>query len=206
MTTYDKFVYMFPPRPSNAVLPSLISFYENRGWIGQIKKNGSCAVWAVSPDKQFIVMNRHNSPFTNWSLDYANYEAFKALPDKWFVFAGELLHHKTKNIKDVFYIFDILVNNGEQLIGSKFYERSNILSGMFATTVEEDHSYKISNKLWLAKNYDIGLNNLYNNLLDPSDEGLVLKDPNSLLSPCFHSDSNTNWMVKIRKAHKNYGF
>lgn len=207
MIPYNEFKYLWPPRPRNAILPAMIQFYENRRWTAQVKKNGSCALWAVSPDKQFIVMNRHGAPFTNWTPNPDLYKELRELPNKWQVFTGELLHHKTPNIKDVFYIFDILVKDGEFLKGSKFHERANILTEMFNhPSFEEDHSYKISNKLWLAKNYNIGFNNLYENLTDISDEGLVLKDSNAILGTCFRPDDNSNWMVKIRKPHKNYGF
>lgn len=205
---YNKFEYLWPPRPDNSVLPGLLSFYEKKGWVAQIKKNGACTIWAVSPDKRIITMNRHNEFHKSWTPNRENSEPFMKLPYKWYVFVGEILHLKTPHIKDTLYIFDMLVYDGEYLIGSSFRDRYDSLKELFGPQYigQTDHSFKINNKVLLAKNFDIGFETLFNKLEDVSDEGLVLKDPNALLEPCIRQGSNNHWLVKCRKRHPNYGF
>jgi len=128
------------------------------------------------------------------------------LPNKWYVFAGELLHMKTPHIKDTLYIFDILVHENTYMIGQTFKDRWSKMSDTFQTTGEKDHSLIVSDKVWIAKIYDLGFENLYNQLTDVSDEGIVLKNPKALLEPCMRQQANNHWQVKCRKGHKNYGF
>lgn len=203
---YNEFSYLWIPRPDNVILPGLLNFYENRQWITQIKKNGACTLWAISPDKKITIMNRHNDVHKGWVHNEENSAPFMDLPNKWYVFTGEVLHLKTPHIKDTFYIFDMLVCEGEYLVGKTFEQRATMLYELFKTTHEADHAFHVNNKVWLAKNYDIGFEKLYKELTDVSDEGLVLKNPKAELAYCLKQNANNHWMVKCRKGHKNYGY
>ncbi|RYF04688.1 MAG: hypothetical protein EOO77_29310, partial [Oxalobacteraceae bacterium] len=63
---YEKFSYLYPPRPEKAVPRALLGYYEKRGWVAQAKKNGTCNVIAVSPEGKLHCMSRHNDQHKLW--------------------------------------------------------------------------------------------------------------------------------------------
>lgn len=210
---YTAFEYLWPPRPdSKRAVPANgamgLSFYEKRGWVGQYKKNGTCNVIAISPDKEMIAMSRHNDEHKLWSPSDNSMAAFKNLPGKgWYVFVAELLHSKVPGIRDTNYLFDILVADGDYLIGKTFMERQHILNELFPETVRDEYSHRVINdNTWIAKLIDGGFRAVFNALMAPEDEGLVLKNPKAKLELCSRPTANTSWQVKCRVAHKNFSF
>lgn len=251
---YEKYLYLYPPRPEKAIPPDGfgsvpdLSTYERMGYSAQIKKNGTCNVIAVAPSKrittipmvaaielrkpvkapsrssirheqitrQLICMPRHGPahPHRGWSPNANAGHIFKRLPgDDWYVFAAELLHAKTPHIKHTNYVYDILVDNGEYLIGTTFAERQarlyeillNLAIGNPADFVSH---FVIDENLWLAKSHPAGsdFRSLYKRLEKSEDEGLVLKNPNARLELCYREQANRDWQVKCRKEHKNFSF
>lgn len=211
MLEYNAFEYLYPPRPENAIPPELLGFYANQKklgtpWLAQVKKNGTCSVIAISPEKEIIAWNRHNEPHKAWQPSPASSKAFKALPGKgWYVFAAELLHNKGPQIKDTNYIFDMMVRNGKYLVGVEFQERYQMLKDLF-TYVDEDYShYKVDQNTWVAKVFDKGFRKLYDTVIpNPLDEGVVLKRADAPLEICARESSNQGWSVKCRKPNKLY--
>ncbi len=209
---YTKYTYLYPPRPEKAIPPGLLSAYEDKGWVGQYKKNGTCNVTFVSPTKEITVMTRHNAKHKAWAPTEASNKFFKELPgNDWYVFVSELLHSKTPTIKDTHYIFDILVHNGEHLSGMTFIDRMDILASFITVDdngqTESTDSYWIVNpNVWIAKTLQLGFESAFKGITSPEDEGLVLKDPYAKLKLPFKKNSNVGWMIKCRKAHSNYGF
>lgn len=198
-----EYKFLFPPRPEQATPPSLIRHYEMAGYIAQVKKNGTCNVIAVSPNKEIICETRHNEPHKQWHPN--SMEAFKK-GNGWCVFVAELMNNKTKTVKNVNYINDILVYDGNYLVGTSFADRQRLLSNLF-TPMDECYShYVIDNTTWLAKNYTAGFRALYDSLEGDGDEGLVFKQPDAVLAPCSSVSANSKWLAKVRKATKNYGF
>lgn len=210
---YESYDYLWPPRPENKIASNMIGMIERRGWIGQAKKNGTCNVIAVSPEKTLYCMNRHNETHKLWAPTPASSEAFRALPGRgWYVFVAELLHSKVSasegGVKDTNFINDILVCDGEYLVGQTFLDRQARIADLFLTGGEAetvDH-FVVTDKTWVAKNLTKGLKAFYDALVKPEDEGVVLKDPKSVLAVCGREKSNVGWSVKSRRGHKNYGF
>lgn len=205
---YTKYIYLFPPRPENAIPSNFLASYERKGWWAQYKKNGTCNVTFVSPEKEIKVMTRHNEEHKAWLPTDASNKFFKELPgDGWYVIVSELLHSKTPTIKDTHYIFDILVADGRHLTGSTFAERMDILGTFVPPSVETtDSHYVINPNVWIAKTLYINFEDTFKHITNPEDEGLVIKDPNAILRLGLRKNSNVNWMVKSRKSHSNYGF
>ena len=211
MSIYNKWVYKYPPRPDNAIPPEMLQFYERKGWVGQFKKNGTCGIFGISPEKDFIAMNRHKDVHKTWSLnDYLKTELIKLFPEKaWYVLVAEILHLKTPNIKNTLYIFDMLVWRGVFLFDSTFDERQEILDARLITKVEEKTHYVCDErgKIWYAKRFEGGFLDLWMGIEEPKiDEGLVLKNPQGKLRACNGAKDNSSWQVKCRKKHKNYSF
>jgi len=215
--TYDSYAYLWPARPENAIPTGLLSFYENKKWVAQYKKNGTCSVIFVTPDKEVIPMTRHDAKHKAWSPTPESNAAFKALPGKgWYVFTTELLHSKVSGIRDTHYVFDMMVCDGEYLVGFTLEERLAKLYDLFGCAdAEEDYSHYIINPhIWVAKLVRSDFYTLWKdvnvkaNATDKAyvDEGLVLKNPNAKLILCNKANANSQAMVKCRVEHKNYGF
>lgn len=205
---YNEYSYLYPPRPDKAIPRDFLSFYERQGFIGQVKKNGTCNVLAVSPKKEIICMNRHAEPHKAW-VPGDSVIPFRKLSGKgWYVFVTEVLHSKVPGIRDTQYVFDILVHDGTYLIGSTLEERLNLLQKIFLRGKEEEtySHYIITPNVWLAKTITGGFKDLFDSLNNPEDEGLVLKRPGAKLQMCSKPKANANWQVKCRKQHKNYTF
>jgi hypothetical protein len=202
--------YYYPPRPENAVMRMSLPAYNSLGWVAQVKKNGTCNLIAVSPDKELFCMTRHNTEHKLWAPDKDSSEPFKNLTGKgWYLFVAELMNNKVPNIKNINYINDVLAVDGEHLVGSTFRDRQKIIASLFvAPTSIETHSHFIVHpNLWIAKNYEnVNFQTLFDTLDKPEDEGLVLKNLDAKLAVGRSKSANSGWMVKIRRATKNYGY
>ena len=206
LTEYLKWEFLWPARPEKAIPVSSLEFYEREGWQGQIKKNGSCTVLGVSPDKVFHTWNRHNEEHRAWKPNHKDNLAlvpFLGLPDRWFVFEGELLHNKVKDIRDTLYLFDILVFDSEFLLGSRLENRQTLIDQLIPDQVPGKLGYDMvpGSKLWIAKPV-VNFRKTFDSLIDEEDEGLVLKDPKAKLTFCSKADSNSSWQVKLRTGKK----
>jgi len=218
MKEFSKYNFLFPPRPEKAIPYGALNFYEKQGFVAQHKKNGTCTVLYVTPEKEIIARTRHDDDHKLWSPTEKSSAPFKALKGKgWFVFATEVLHSKVKGgAKDTVYIFDILVNDGETLTGKTFAERQEILKGLFPNRIPSiNHShYVITENVWLAKVLKKGFKEAMDRIQKkagekegaPEDEGLVLKRPDAPLASLGRATSNSGWQVKCRVLAKNYSF
>lgn len=200
---YADFHFLYPPRPENKIARPQLSFYENRSWWAQKKKNGTCTV-IFARRNEIIFKTRHNDDHKLWTPQ-GDHNAFFAGRLKWNVYVAELLHSKVSGgPKNELYIFDQIVKDDVQLVGTTFAERQEMLFDEFSGNDEGDQ-IRIDDRITLAKCFDEGFIEMYDHL-KPEDEGLVLKNPEGKLSPCFKMDSNSNWQVKCRIGHKNYSF
>ncbi|MCK5316913.1 MAG: hypothetical protein KAJ55_03315 [Anaerolineales bacterium] len=204
---FKEWRYLYPPRPESAVTCDLIAMYEKEGWVGQYKKNGTCAVIGVGPDHSFQWMNRHRDNL-KWTpterIAGMLWEIFGS--SKWTVLVGELLHSKVKDIRNKLYLFDYIVLEGEYQLGTTFREREKILQERFEPYVEaESESHWLAtDDVWLAKTQVIGLEAIFRSMNKPEDEGLVLKDPEGKLRDCERLKTNGHWQVKVRHPKANF--
>ena len=209
LTSYTKWDYLLPPRPEKAVPPSSLDFYEKNGWAGQIKKNGSCTVLGISPEKIIHSWNRHSEEHRAWKADWKNPAMlpFLELPEKWFVFEPELLHNKVKDLRDTLYLFDILVADSEFLLGTTWPERQALIHSLFPNTIPGGLGYILvpGSNLWIAEPIH-EFRKVFDSLDQDEDEGIVLKDQSAKMTFCLRESSNSFWQVKCRKSKKNICF
>lgn len=200
---YKEFSPLLPPRAEVRVPSGLLGMYETRGWIAQHKKNGTYSVAYVSPDKEVTFLNRHLEPHKAWNPPPFAKEPYKALPGKgWYVVCAELLHSKVEGIRDVQFIHDILVADGEWLLGETYAQRYSRLLSLFLKNGDMEASHWVlDNNVWLARNLKSDFKAVFDSLTDPEDEGLVLKDPTAPLVP-----GGGKWSVKCRRPHANFTF
>lgn len=209
---YDEYRFLFPPRPESKIPSNLLGFYEKRKWFAQVKKNGTCTV-VYTNGIDVIFKTRHlDEDHKMWSPMQAHTDFFRksTTRGKWAVFVAELLHSKTPHIKNQLYIFDQIVKDSEQLVGSTLRERQALIHGAWDMTEELDQ-YRVNDLIVVTKNFTEGFSKLYQEIIPNGDErkeneGLVLKNPEARLSPCFRGTSNNEWQVKCRVPHKNYSF
>jgi hypothetical protein len=194
---FEKFSYLYPPRPEAAVPLVMLPYYEERGYIAQIKKNGTQNVLAVSPDREIIAMTRHKTEHKMWQPDEITAHAFNTLTGGWYVFVSELLHNKVAiGPKHTNYINDILVADGEYLVGTTFQARQDLLRCLFPDAVPHiSGGYLVIDEItWLATNYRSNFSKITRK--GPEDEGLVLKKSSAKLAICLKPNSNVNWQAK----------
>lgn len=196
---YNKFKYLYPPRPKNQILPGMLEFYEKRKWWAQIKKNGTCSIICVSPDKTITHMTRHNDMHKMWTPSKEVNEPLLQLPNKWYYFCGELINSKVPGIRNKMYLFDCLVCDNEYLIGAKYNKRYNILKSLFRVSSNTSQYDIVNDNVWIANNYNIGFEAIYRSLSNPEDEGIVIKDPNANLEACRNDGCNSSWQAKCRR-------
>ncbi len=206
---YLRYTYLFPPRPDQAISPDSLPMLEQRGFIAQIKKNGTCNVIAVSPEGEITVKSRHGDDHKAWVPQREKLSAFTALKGRgWYVFVAELLHSKVTGIRDINYVHDVLVADGKYLLGKSQRDRQMILRSIFdVSEITPTYSHYVYDAhTWIAREYTQGFVSLFNSLTRDEDEGLVLKNPGQPLALCVREKSNNAGMLKARRHNKKYTF
>ena len=201
---YDKFSYLYPPRPENAIPGNMLGFYEERGWICQAKKNGTCSVLAISPDRKITAMSRHQTLHKAWQPNADTHKIFQTLPGNgWYVFVAELMHSKVHGIRNINYINDMLVMDGNYGVGTTYNDRYKALQSLFKPIGETDTYFILDAHTWLSKCFTTGFVDMFMGMSpekhgNHENEGLVVKNPKAQLAFCSKEKSNVNWLAKSR--------
>jgi len=206
---YDAYRFLWPPRPERAAPPQLMGFYEQRAWIAQIKKNGTCTV-IFSRGDSVIFKTRHNDAHKAWSPQ-PSHTAFFTGRDGWNVYVAELLHSKGPLVKNHLYLFDVLVSDGQELIGTTLAERQTILQQRFPSPKADILGSRAGlGARMIAQDVSQALPIINPSTVWPTlgafDEGFVFKDPTAKLAACIVPSANGSWQTKIRRPHENYSF
>ena len=209
---YTSFRYIFPPRPKNPIPNTELDFWDNGSLICQVKLNGSNCLIFTNGEKH-IVMNRHNGRLTNFQLKDEEIKELYKGSGGWTVLNGEYLNknkqdENRKAFNHKFVIFDILVNDGDYLVGKTFEERIKLLDTMFGQNeCDKSYLYGISENVYRVKTYENQFNMLYDTLT-PIDliEGLVLKRKTARLEMGTSELNNVKSQIKCRKETKNYKY
>lgn len=216
---YLSWRYLWPPRPETAVAPDMLHHYEEMGWWAQAKMNGTNCTLYVS-DRATVARGRHGpehqlaawSPGTRW-------QAFAdTLPTgERYVFCAELIHSKVKGgPRDTLYLHDLLVADGDYLVGRDYRFRYNALRklcerfadiGRIVGTETSEHTHTVFGPgIWLARNHANSFRDLFDMPASAMVEGLVLKQPDATLALCSSATSNGAWQVKSRRSTAHISF
>jgi hypothetical protein len=212
MAQYSKFIYIYPPRPKNAIPSDELTFWDNDSLLGQPKLNGSNTTIYTNGEKH-IVMNRHNQRLTNFRITDEEVASMYRGNGEWMVINGEYMN-KSQNdetgrpFNHKFVIFDILVLDGNYLVGTTFEQRVAILNDLYGQVdCEKEHLYGISENIYRVKSYNGGFLDLYNDLIKiDMYEGLVMKRKNAKLELGTNEMNNVKSQLKCRKPTKNYAY
>lgn len=224
--------WLYPPRTSNCMpKEEAEAFCTDLGWIGQYKVNDSRAVIYLEPNGDIQIWNRHRE-LMDYNIPESLLEEFKELRKLLHLnghcrLDGGLLHKKHAAIKNTVIIWDILVRDGEHLLGTTYRERYGSIMepvaqatpgfyyigdahvGLSATPnihIAVSHHPANSQKMW--ENIDKA-NTPYwtgGNLTSPIVEGIVYKDIDSPLEPGFKEKNNEGWSLKSRVQTKRHQF
>lgn len=209
---YEKFRFMFPPRPKNAVDPEEVNFWDNGSLVAQPKLNGSNSV-IFTNGTQFHVMNRHGQRLTNFNISDEVKRTLTSGDNRWMVLNGEYLN-KNKNdetgnsFNHKLILFDILVYKSNYLVGTTFQERIELMDKLYGKNKsEKEYLYSISENIYRVKSYENNFKNIFDDLsrIDVV-EGLVMKRKNAKLEVAGSVDNNTKSQIKVRKATRNYKY
>ena len=211
---YNRFSYIYPPRPKNAAPIADISKYDNGSMLAQPKYNGSnCTIFTNGIE--WRVHNRHNDKLTNFKLtpEEMSINIFKGEIGKWIVINGEYLNKAKNDEKGVLFnhkliIFDLLVYEGDYLLGKTFKQRIDLLDAIYGTEdSDKEYLYKISDNIYRTKTYGAGFVDLYSNLAKIDlIEGLVVKRHDAKLELGLTEDNNSKSQIKFRKKTLNFSF
>ena len=201
--------YIFPPRPENKVPRSSIDTFDDGTFMAQPKFNGSCAELYL--DKSFKVMNRHQQTLSGVTIKE---DEFRSIFDfgKENLIVGEYMNKSKKGLdgkifNHKFMTFDIIVSDGTHLLGKTFSERYDMLYEKFKILDEDELTYKLSDNIYLVKNYEKDFGKIWDNITKiDMIEGLVLKKKNAGLELGTREKNNWANQIKIRKTEKNYSY
>ena len=209
---YSNFRYIYPPRPEYKITPNELKNYED-DFLSQPKFNGSCCELYIN-DGDYRVFGRHRNEDLNlFSLDKETVVSLNT-DDGWLVLVGEYMNKNKKGLdgkpwNHKFVIFDILVKDGEYLVGTTFEERISILDEMYGTEDYNEYMYKVDNHSDVYR-----VKTLYSDFKEIWDEivkidmleCLVLKKKDAKLQRGTVQKNNMNSQLKCRKETKNYLF
>jgi hypothetical protein len=209
---YSDYLYLYPPRPKNAIQSSDLNFWDNGTLIAQPKVNGSnCLIFTNGV--RYVVMNRHGQRLTNFTLTEVEIKSLYRGSGGWMVINGEYLNknkmdENRKVFNHKFVIFDILVLDGDYLIGSTFENRIKLLDELYdQKDSEKKYLYSISENIYRVKSYTSDFLNIYNDFINTDMlEGIVMKRKNAKLERAGSVDNNSRSQIKCRKVTKNYQY
>jgi hypothetical protein len=216
MLGYNRYTYLWPPRPERAQGVALIHSYERQGWWAQAKMDGDCVVLAIAPEcdgRELIARTRHGDAASNRWQPGKSIAAFAAtLPGAgWYVLVGEVLHCRGVGVRDTLYLHDVLVDDGDYLVGVTHADRQTRLLTLTNAWEAAAHSdvwshCQFAPGLWLTRNHWQGFRALYDNPPGRYVEGLVFKDPKTPLRLCARASANSAGLAKCRYATNNLSF
>lgn len=209
---YNSFRYIYPPRPKNSIPKTELIQYDNGTMISQPKLNGSNTTVYTNGEK-IIIMNRHNDRLSRFEIKNEEILSLYKGTGGWTVLNGEYMNKSKidengKSFNHKFVIFDILVNDGDYLIGKTFEQRISILDEMFGNKKsEKEYLWSISENVYRVRSYENQFDTLFEKLTKIDMlEGLVLKRKNARLEIGNTELNNTKSQIKIRKPTKLYKF
>jgi len=209
---YASFRYIYPPRPKNPIPSTELSFWDNGSLVAQPKLNGSNCLIFTNGTKH-IAMNRHNGRLTNFQIKDEEIAGLYRGTGGWTVLNGEYMNKSKQDesrqaFNHKFVIFDILVDDGDYLVGKTFEERIAMLDAMFGTRdSEKEYLHAVSENVYRVKTYESGFSMLFDRLT-PIDmiEGLVMKRKNARLEMGNTELNNVKSQIKCRKSTLNYKY
>jgi hypothetical protein len=206
---FNKYKYIYPPRPELKTHRDRLEFYDNDKFIAQPKLNGSCCE-IYTGGGNIIQNGRHRNTLTVYRL--SNDEIQQVIGNSWNVVVGEYMNKSKKDENNNIFnhklvLFDQVVINGDYLLGSTFEERLELMNKLYNPIDENEYLYKLSENIYMVKSFLTNFANIWDDVTKiDMMEGLVLKKKDGKLERGIREKNNVKWMIKIRKTTSNYNF
>lgn len=227
--------FIYPPRAQDAIPRTETAIFAQLGWMAQYKFNDSRCLVKRRSTGHIELWNRHGEQFRTYAAPDWLIQEFQYIFDKlgvsgWGLLDGGLLHQKHEAIKNTVVIWDILVHNGEHLVGSTYKERYDQLAAIctedswlykhalhkpidfgpkLSDNVFMPLNYSASDWDWLWENVELA-NSPYTDKrsgdIKPVLEGVVYKDPQGVLELGLREKNNSAWMVRSRVRTGRHAF
>lgn len=189
---------LVPPDPDNPLhpKPDFINSLEAGGkHVAEQKWNGDNTL-IYTDDLAF--WNRHHDLHRYTPLP-ETVKALKKFP-KGGIINLELVHYRTKTIKDFLLLHSILAWEGTPLAGKTWGDARLILEDLFKTLDLEGSGLHLS-PVWKS-----GFWELFKKADGEIIEGIVLKEPKGKLVISASKIPDVTYMLKIRKPNKKYKY
>lgn len=211
MTPYKNFKFIYPPRPEYMIPCTELYKYETTH-LAQPKLNGSCVIVFIKGN-EFRYFGRHqNENLKGFKLTINDFKNTNFDDNEWNVVVGEYMNKNQNGIdgkpwNHKFVIFDILVHNGQYLLGTTLAERIKILDELYGVENENEYLYKVNENVFRVKTFTDNFIERWKKITEVGMlEGFVLKKPNAKLERGMAERNNALWQLKSRKSTKNYNF
>jgi bifunctional non-homologous end joining protein LigD len=164
-------------------------------WIGERKMNGWRCL-AIRDEKGFVLWTRHKT-----LIDFPLPELREALTEMippCSIIDGEILDRRTRDIKGIFYAFDVLLAEDQLFTGKPWTDRRKALEAII----------KPCEHVHLSQPVNVGKKHLYDLCIqEPGCEGIVLKHMASLYTAGFKQCLTNPLWIKVKKdeAHTKGG-
>lgn len=209
MKDYNKYFYIYPPRPELKIPSISLCEFDNGEYLAQPKLNGS-SMQIYMNENELILMNRHKQKI-NCSMDLKELKSLYR-GSNWMILCGEYMNKSQKDENNLlfnnkFVIFDILVYDGVHLLTSTFEERYKLLCDLYPNNVVKKQLHQITLNCYRVNSEERKFKNVYDDLVNfQIYEGLVLKLKTGKLENGVSELNNTRTQLKCRKSTKNYSF
>lgn len=178
---------------------------EDPDWWSEIKKNGTRL--GLKKDQGTTKLNFGDFVFWNRHKEVLKYYPCPELLEELHSFRipngthidAELLHHKTKLIKNFIYVYDIYLYKGEEVLET-LEVRRKMIEDIFGG------QYK---HFQLSEIYPDKFEELFNSDLiqkNPENEGLVMKSKHGKIQWSLKTCLDVGWQIKVRKPSGSYHF
>lgn len=232
----DPDTYIFPPRPNTAVPFEEAAFFAEVDWIWQYKVNDTRMMvkylpdWADTDTQGIELWTRHAERPRSYHLPDWLAVQLKSVahtiglaPGELHLLDGGLMDAKHSAIKDTLVIWDILVRDGYQLLGTTYAERYDQIAigttpwcfshDSYDKPVQFGMAYgegpEWANVFHLINNPDptpqeswTVVNNVNKPYIalgqGPLLEGMVFKDPDGRLEMGLKEKNNAEWQCRCR--------
>jgi hypothetical protein len=188
---------LVPPDPKDPLNPKpdyINSLDASKKYIAEQKWNGdNCLIYTAGPGSSLELWNRHKA-----RLKYVPTPEMVATIKRWppnSVINAELVHSKTKTVKNTLIVHSALVWEGKPLIGKTWGDARKLIEGL-----------NYSDNVRLSQIWQSGFWALFLAAEMPVIEGIVLKNPLGRLVISTTPVSDVSFMLKIRKPCKKYSF
>jgi hypothetical protein len=223
--------YIYPPR-SKSVLPrSDTDMLADMGWIAQYKFNDSHLLLKLLPDRVEFWGRKGERLAYRPDAELADevraaQDVLGLDRDQYHLLDGGLLDSRHSAIKDTIVLWDILVRDGEQLLGTSYQDRYESLLrpaqalGLGAYTMPHNDTpvgLLLQPHLLVPLSFPADPETAWNSMWQtieavnqpypqPLLEGLVYKLPGGKLEPGFGEQNNGSWMVRSRVTTGRHKF